>query len=209
MPARATDHRPVRAGPTRPMVPSVGPVTRRASPPSAPIHESDLAAPVRRHLEGEGYTVWVDPDGTDFFDVVARLGDVVGLVELKISDTRKVLGQAVRRRGYADWVAVALPRESTARRVLTRPIPSPGDRVGVWWVDGGSVKVLRAATMRPRGDNDPFAERRRGLFELLDLLELGRLPTGVRWSHITSGRARPPREIRLDEFPEPEKLGPE
>ena len=184
-------------------------MTPRQSTPTARIRESDLAGPVRHFLEGDGYTVWVDPDGTDYFDMVARRGDVVGLVELKVSDVRKVLGQAVRRRGYADWVAVALPSESRAARVLGLPIPSPGNRVGVWWVDGESVRVLRAATARPRGPGDPFAERRKGLVELLDLLELGRLPPGVRWSHIPSGRARPPREIRLDEFPEPGPPGPE
>ncbi|MCI4367884.1 MAG: hypothetical protein L3K08_09035, partial [Thermoplasmata archaeon] len=155
--------------------------------PRPRLHEADLAKPVRRFLEEKGYRVWVDPDGTDYFDVVARRGDVVGLVELKISDVRKVLGQAVRRRGYADWVAVALPKESTARRVLSLPVPYPGGRVGVWWVDGDSVKELRAALVRPLGPDDPFAERKRGLVEILDLLETGDLPEGVRWSHLTSG----------------------
>ena len=167
------------------------------------LRESDLAPPVRRYLEAQGYTVWVDPDGTDYFDVVARRASEIGLVELKLSDARKVLGQAVRRRGYSDWVAVALPRESAARRVLGLPIPAPGERVGVWWVDGEEVRVLRPAVARPVPADDPFVERRDGLVRLLDLMESGALPTGVSWGHLTSGRLRPPREVRLDEFPEP------
>ncbi|MGI0131661.1 MAG: hypothetical protein ACREDK_00980 [Thermoplasmata archaeon] len=164
--------------------------------------ESEMAVPVRQHLEAQGYTVWVDPDGTDYFDMVARRGSEVGLVELKVSDARKVLGQAVRRRGFGDWVAVVLPRESTARRVLALPVPAPGARVGVWWLEGGTVRVARAAIARPVDSDDPFADRRRALVEMLDHLEAGRLPLGVAWSHLTHGRARPRREVRLDEFPD-------
>lgn len=164
--------------------------------------EAEMAPPVRRFLEGRGYRVWVDPDGTDYFDMVARRGAEIGLVELKVDDVRKVLGQAVRRRGFADWVAVVLPRESTARRVLTLPVPAPGQRVGVWWIDGDAVRVVREALARPTGEGDPFDGRRRALGEMLDHLESGRLAEGVSWNHLTHGRARPRREVRLDEFPE-------
>lgn len=177
-------------------------MTGKPRAPRPKVREAEMAEPVRRYFESQGYRVWVDPDGTDYFDMVARRGTEVGLIELKVHDARKVLGQAVRRRGFGDWVAVVMPRESAARRVLALPVPAPGQRVGVYWLDGDAVRVARPPAPRPTGEDDPFGERRRALTEMLDHLEAGRLPVGVAWGHLTHGAARPRREVRLDEFPE-------
>lgn len=172
------------------------------------MRESELAEPVRRHLEAEGYTVWVDPDGSDFLDVVARRGRVLGLVELKVADWRKVLAQAIRRRGWADWVAVALPRERLAAKVVGAPQAVRAERIGVWAVVDGTVRVLRpAAPLWRPGEPHPFPELRARLEALTDLRAAGALGDGVRWN-LPGARGRLPRgrrstrDWRLEEFPD-------
>lgn len=165
--------------------------------------------PVVRHLEAQGYTVWPDPDGSDYFDVVCRRGNEVGLVELKLADYRKLLAQAHRRRGFADWVAVVLPRSSLVEKLLALPSTERGRRVGVWRVDGDAVVVVRPCQpLRAPGEEEPFPEARARLVELLDVLGSGQLPTGVRWEgiHAVPGggrRRRATLDWRLDEFGAP------
>jgi hypothetical protein len=179
---------------------------RRARP--RPRRERELAPAVSAHLESEGYRVWVDPDGTDYFDVIARRGPTLGLVELKLDDGRTVLRQALRRRGWADWVAVAVPDERLARRIAERPVAGRGLRVGVWWIESGRVHVLRPA--RPivaPGEPDPFPGLKAQLHERLDLVESGALPLGVAWNLLPAARRdlpgrRSTRDWRLEEFTE-------
>ncbi len=172
------------------------------------MREKDLAPPVRGFLEGQGYRVWVDPDGSDFLDMVARRGTEIGLIELKLADWRKLLAQAIRRRGWADWVAVALPRESLARRLLAAPQAVRAQRVGVWAVVDGTVRVLRPAEpLWGAGETHPFPELRERLATLTDLLGEGALPEGVRWN-LPGSRGRLPggrratRDWRMEEFPD-------
>ncbi len=173
-----------------------------------PRWERELAPPVSTHLESEGYRVWVDPDGTDYFDIIARRGPTIGLVELKLDDGRTVLRQALRRRGWADWVAVAVPDERLARRIAERPVAERGHRVGVWWVEPDRVQILRPA--RPivgPGEVDPFPGLKSQLHERLDLLESGALPLGVAWNLLPASRRELPgrrstRDWRLEEFSE-------
>lgn len=171
------------------------------------MKEADLRAPVTGHLERRGFQVWPAPDGADYFDLVARRGDEVGLVELKLADWRKVFAQALRRRAWADWAAVALPRPSLARKVLELPQAPRARCVGVWAVVGDGVEELRAA--RPfvgAGEPDPFAATRVRFRALLDDLVAGRLPPGAHWEvphRPTTGTGhRTTRDWRLEEFPE-------
>ena len=66
--------------PARPLVPS-----ERDVSPSAPrrprLSEAELVRSTARYLETLGYRVRIDPDGADYFDLVARRGREVGLVE--------------------------------------------------------------------------------------------------------------------------------
>jgi len=174
-----------------------------------PRSEHELAGPVRTFLERDGYRVWVDPDGTDYYDVVARRGREVGLIELKLADGRTVLRQALRRRGWADWVAVAVPTERLGRRILERPVAERGRRVGVWAVVDGEVHVLRAAEpIVPKGEADPFEPLKLELHERLDQVERGELPEGIAWhllaqSYRSLPGARSTRDWRLEEFGDP------
>lgn len=168
-----------------------------------------MGPPVRHHLESLGYRVWIDPDGTDYFDVVARKGREVGLVELKVADGRTVLRQAIRRRGWADWVAVAVPSLALAERIAARPVAERGERVGVWAVVDGWVRVVRAH--RPivgAGEADPFEGLKRQIAEQLDLVEAGALPEGIAWNLLARSRRellghRSTRDWRLEEFDPP------
>jgi hypothetical protein len=170
------------------------------------VLERELADPVRSHLERQGYRVWVDPDGSDFLDVVARRGAELGLVELKIADWRTVLSQAIRRRGWADWVAVVVPRPSLAGKIVARPQAPRARRIGVWTLAGPEVRVVRPAEpLWAEGEPRPFPELRARLDAMTTLLESGALPPGVRWN-LPGARGRLPggrrstRDWRLEEF---------
>jgi hypothetical protein len=172
-----------------------------------PAREADLAPAVARHLEGLGYQVWVDPDGSDYFDIVARRGNEVGLVELKLSDWRSVLSQAQRRRGWGDWVAVAVPRASIAQRILRESVGRWTEKVGVWRVRPDGLDVLRHAMPLRYDGEDPFAPLRAHLRESLDLLADGVLPPGTGWRFLRMPRPKVGRETtlstalwRLEEF---------
>lgn len=172
------------------------------------MRESDLRGPVTAHLAARGYRTWAAPDGSDYFDLVARRGDEVGLVELKLADWRKVFAQALRRRAWADWVAVALPRATLAGKILARPEAPRARRVGVWVVSGGAVRELRAAEpLVGPGEADPFAESRTRFRGFLDALEAGGLPPNAHWEvpgrPTVGGARRTTRDWRLEEFPGP------
>ncbi|HEV8049390.1 MAG TPA: hypothetical protein VGP88_02225 [Thermoplasmata archaeon] len=169
------------------------------------MRETELVAPVRQHLEAQGFRVFVNPDGADYFDVVVRRGDEVGLVELKVADWKTVVVQALRRRGWGDWVAVVLPRRSLAEKAAARPTAPRGARVGVWYLLNGSVEVLRAAQrLVLPGEVDPFPDPKRWLLERLEIAEAGGMAEPVTWSVPDAGRIGPhrrtSRDWRLEEF---------
>ncbi|MFZ3355747.1 MAG: hypothetical protein WA549_03190 [Thermoplasmata archaeon] len=168
--------------------------------------ESELAAPVERHLTSLGYRVWVDPDGSDYFDVVARRGEEVGLIELKLADWKGVLAQAVARRGWGSWTAVVVPRDSLGQRLLAHPRNERTTRVGIWLVRDGAIEVLRPATpsIAP-GEDDPYGPLREEFRHLLDAMESGALPPNVGWTYLRGWArfqqgGRPAKSWSLDEF---------
>jgi hypothetical protein len=170
-----------------------------------------MVDPVRRHLESLGYRVFVNPDGADYFDVVVRRGSEVGLVELKVADWKTVVTQALRRRGWGDWVAVVLPRRSLAEKAVARRTAPRGTRVGVWYLANDAVEILRPATpFVLEGEVDPFPDPKRWLLERLAIADGAGVAEPVTCSVPDAGRVgarrRSSREWRLDEFPEP--VGP-
>ncbi|HUZ79629.1 MAG TPA: hypothetical protein VMV28_03305 [Thermoplasmata archaeon] len=148
-----------------------------------PASEHELAGPVRRHLEALGYRVWVDPDGRDYFDVVAKRNEEVGLVELKLADGPRVFAQALRRRAWGDWVAVAVASERSAERLMRVRTTPLARRVGIWLVRGDTVDVRRGS--QPwSGSDAPYEAERRGFRAVLDRLASGEIPAGVEWGGI-------------------------
>jgi hypothetical protein len=177
-------------------------VTRNARPRPS---ERAVVAAAARFLEERGYRTRIDPDGTDYFDLVARRGDEVGLVEAKVANARDVYTQALVRRAWGDWVAVVLASRRSAEALHARSRATRSEPVGIWWWDGSIVGVVREA--RPwssDGAEDPFAPLRARFRGVLDALDRGDVPEGLSWSGVpgTVRRAsggRSFREWRLDE----------
>jgi len=181
-------------------------VTRAAGPRRPRPSEREVVRSAVRYLEREGYRVYPNPDATDYFDLVARRGDEVGLVEAKVSGSREVLVQALRRRAWGDWVAVVLFSTTAAERLAARTADTRAGPVGVWAMnDDGSVRVVRPAGRWVReGDEDPYAELRSRFRAVLDRIDSGELPPTVRWAGVVgevrrASGGRGFKEWRLDE----------
>jgi len=187
-------------------------VTARRRPATPRPSEAEIVRVVAAHLEALGYRVRVNLDGSDYFDLVARRDGEVGLVEAKVSDARTVLVQALKRRAWADWCAVALAGERAARRLAARTSGGRARPVGIWFVRGGRVEVVRdAAPWVAPGAEDPFAELKARFRAILDALEAGEIPAGVAWDGVVrevrrASGGRSFSEWRLDE---PASNGPE
>ncbi|HTT26036.1 MAG TPA: hypothetical protein VMH90_03615 [Thermoplasmata archaeon] len=176
-------------------------MTRPDRPTRPRRHEHDLRGPVTGFLTAQGYRVWADPDGRDYLDLVAARGDEVGLVELKIADWKTVRAQGVVRRALADWVAVALPSDGLARRLMDSTRGPVAPRLGVWVVGETSVVVRRPAEpLAPPPPGTPAAEARAGFRALVHLALDGDLPDAIRWGG-SARRTGGGRSYRLDEFP--------
>ena len=185
-------------------------MSRSATARRPRIHEREVVRSAARFLEEAGYRVYANPDSTDYFDLVARRGDEVGLVEAKVSGSREVLLQALRRRAWGDWVAVVLPSTTAAERLAARTLGTRAASVGVWVADDvGRVRVIREAARWIReGDADPFADLRARFRSILDRIDSGELPADVRWSGVVgavwrASGGRGFKEWRLDEPPAP------
>lgn len=180
-------------------------MSRSPRPAGRLPRERELLEAVAAELRGRGYRTYLDPDGTDYFDLAARRDDEVGLIEGKVGSASRALGQALRRRPWADWVGVVLASERSAERLVQRTSPLRASVVGVWSFEAGRLRELRAAGNGSRGDGELFAAtRERFRHRLLDL-DRGVVPTGVRWSSLPSDvrRASAGRgfsEWRLDEL---------
>ncbi len=160
-----------------------------------------LAGELRRRA----WQVVLDPDGTDYFDLVAWRPGEVGLVEGKVRGASEALGQALRRRAWADWVGVALGSARSADRLVARTAGRRAEPVGVWSCEGGLVREHRAPRPFPRRPGaDPHAPLRERLRRALAERESGSASEGPRWTGVpgavrraSGGRAF--REWTLDE----------
>jgi hypothetical protein len=171
------------------------------------VRETELRAPVLAHLSARGERAWAAPDGHDYFDIVSVGPRGIGLVELKVAAAGRVFAQALRRRAYADWVAIAIPSERAARRLLTLPQAPLANRVGVWEIrKDGTVNEIRPAASMVLAD-DPFGPARAAFREIVEALLRGELPEGVDWAGnrgpgLPGPGRRTTKDWRLEEFPE-------
>jgi hypothetical protein len=185
---------------------------RPSEPPARPRTEAELVRATARHLERQGYRAYVDPDGTDYFDLVVRREGEVGLVEAKLSRPRDLLAQALRRRPWGDWVAVVVPSRKMAEHLVASTDGRRADPVGVWAFEQGAVSVIRAARPfpRPTAGTDPFAPHRERFRRILEQIDRGELPAGLRWTGLgrelkRASGGRGFSEWRLDEsLPDPD-----
>ena len=159
-----------------------------SQPPAAArprLRESEVVRVAAEYLESQGFRVYPNPDATDYFDLVARRGDEVGLVEAKVSGSRAVLVQALKRRAWGDWVAVVLPSLTAAERLARRTEGTRAARVGIWATVAGTVRVVRPASpwVRP-GEEDPFSHLRLLFRSVLDRIDSGEIPPDVSWDGV-------------------------
>ena len=171
--------------------------------------ERDLLETVAGVLRTRGYRTYLDPDGTDYFDLVVRRDETVGVLEGKAGGASNVLAQALVRRPWADWVAVVVGSRRAAERLVARTEGHRAAFVGVWSCVAGEVRELREAQPIPSGPADPFEATRARLRSALDALDRGELPAGIPWSDVLgevrrSSGGRRYREWRLDEVVGPD-----
>jgi len=184
-------------------------VSRPGGPSRPRLSEKDVVRAAAEYLAGLGYRVYPNLDSTDYFDLVARRGEEVGLVEAKVAGSRAVLVQALKRRAWGDWVAVVVPSDRSAERLAARTDGTRASRVGVWVARSGNIRVVRPARpWVPPGEVDPFSDLRERFRSLLDRIDAGEIPADVPWAGVVGAvrRASGGRgfsEWRLDEPVEP------
>jgi hypothetical protein len=118
------------------------------------MRETDLYAPIKAYLEGQGYEVKAEI--TDC-DLVAQRGDEAPLiVELKLSLSLALLLQGVDRQAITDWVYVAVPRGKTTRwRGQVRDAVKLCRRLGL-----GLMSVSSRAQVEVHADPGPYQPRK-------------------------------------------------
>lgn len=75
--------------------------------------ETELYAPVKSFLEGQGYEVKAEVGAADL--VACRQGDDPVIVELKLGFSLTLFHQGVQRQQMTDWVYLAVPRGTGQR----------------------------------------------------------------------------------------------
>lgn len=120
-----------------------------------PVRETDLYAPLKSFLEGQGYEVKSEIGA---IDVVARRGEEDPLiVEMKTSFTLSVVHQAIARQAISDIVYIAIPRKSGAAfRKSLKGNTSLCRRLGI-----GLITVrLRDGLVETHADPRPYAPQK-------------------------------------------------
>jgi hypothetical protein len=128
-------------------------MTEKAPPQ---LRESDLYAPVKRHLETIGYTVRGEVGKCD---VLGVNGDVMIAVELKLTWGLQVLYQALRRLPSVDlvYVGVAVAQGRTARRNWDMQVP---DAVRLSRMLGVGLLSVRDSKVVVHADPTPYRPRK-------------------------------------------------
>jgi hypothetical protein len=123
---------------------------------TAIARESDLYAPVKHHLEALGYMVRGEVGKCD---VVAVSGDIMVVVELKLSFGLGVLYQALQRLPSVDlvYVGVAVPGGRTARRNWDAQVP---DATRLCRMLGVGLLSVRDGNVVVHADPSPYQPRR-------------------------------------------------
>jgi hypothetical protein len=83
------------------------------------MKETDLFPPLKAWLEERGYEVYTEVQSTQTggrADIVAVNGPVVSVVEMKVTLSLELIGQAVRWRPFANHIYIAVPSSKQRRR---------------------------------------------------------------------------------------------
>ncbi len=139
------------------------------------MKETDLYDPVKNWMEERGFTVYPEVQcghGGGRADVVVTSGPVVGVVEMKQSLTLDLIDQALRWRGYANYIWIAIPyKPKTYKKFVTMVLHDYG--IGV-------LTVSKYGTVWP--DKHPKFMRRT-LPHLKEALTEHHLTSGLKGGH--------------------------
>lgn len=143
------------------------------------MKESDLYDPIKNWLEERGFTVYPEVEcrfGGGRADIVVTSGPVVGVVEMKQSLTLDLIDQALRWRGYANYIWIAIPyKPKNYKRFVEMVLRDYG--IGLLVVsEYGSVWSDRRATFM-----------RRTVPYLKDALTEHHLASGLKGGHSGGG----------------------
>ncbi|GLS90387.1 hypothetical protein GCM10007916_14540 [Psychromonas marina] len=92
------------------------------------IKESDLYQPIKNHLQALGFEVKGEIKDCD---IVAKLGDQVIVIELKLSLNITLLLQAVDRFSVADDIYIAVPKQCTIYKKQAKQVKKLIKRLGI------------------------------------------------------------------------------
>ena len=90
--------------------------------------ESDLYLPIKNHLQALGFEVKGEIKDCD---IVAKKGDDIVIIELKLTLNITLLMQAVDRFSLADNVYIAIPKQSTMFKKKTKQVKKLVARLGI------------------------------------------------------------------------------
>jgi len=120
-----------------------------------PPRETDLYAPIKSYLEGQGYDVKGEVADCDV--VAVRAGEDPVVVELKTSFSLQLIFQAVRRQALTDTVYVAYAATTGRTRRNTRDVMALCRRLGIGLI---TVRTSgRGAAVEVHLDPGPYSPR--------------------------------------------------
>lgn len=141
--------------------------------------ESDLYDPIKQWMEERGFTVYSEVEcraGGGRADVVVTSGPVVGVVEMKQSLTLDLIDQALRWRGYANYIWIAIPYKQKAHKRFVQMV-----------LQDYGIGVLMVSQYRSvTADKNPRFMRRT-LPSLKDALTEHHLTSGLKGGHSGGG----------------------
>ncbi|NOX74893.1 MAG: hypothetical protein GXP03_15170 [Alphaproteobacteria bacterium] len=118
------------------------------------MRETDLYAPIKTFLEGQGYEVKAEITDCDL--VAVRGGEAPVIIELKLSLSLALLLQGVDRQAITDWVYVAVPVGKGARwRGQVRDAVKLCRRLGL-----GLISVSTRGLVQVHADPGPYRPRK-------------------------------------------------
>jgi len=168
--------------------------------------ESDLYAPIKKFLEGQGYEVKGEIEHCDVVAVRGDEGPVV--VELKESLSLALVLQAVDRLAVSDTVYVAFrvgKGRSTAWKSRRRQVVGLLKRLGLGLLTvsarGGVVAVVDPAPYRPRGSKHKRERLLKEFAERLGDPETGGSAVGPRLTAYRQDAIRCARALADEEGP--------
>lgn len=99
------------------------------------MKETDLYLPVKKWLEDRGWDVYAEVTGVGGrADIVGRQGRVTLNIELKLQLSFDLLGQAIDRKNYFNYVYIAIPkRKSGIPRFVKQVLEN--EKIGIIYID--------------------------------------------------------------------------